>query len=215
MPTEQDRENNLQHAREVAYQCMLEYGVNFTNYELVAKKSGLGLRTLRRYFRNKVELVCDVMQTIGKERYRETCEAMVATISKDACGLEQLRQIHYRMYDLCKNRRSPWLMLSELELFAYDNRISGEILGQYLTETRNSKKYVKQILLKGMKDGSIRTDIDPDAYTTLLANTYVGMLQRMGASRYAETEQSVAAFNEQVDLHVNAVISLLRTRENR
>ena len=39
MPAEQDRENNLQHARLTAYKCMLKYGVIHTDYELIAEKS--------------------------------------------------------------------------------------------------------------------------------------------------------------------------------
>lgn len=210
MPTEQDRENNMQHARRMAYDCMLKYGVNSVSYELLAENSGLGIRTLRRYFRNKVELVCDVMRTVGREQYHAVCEEMMAAIPADASGLEQLRKLYYIMFSFCGTDCSPWLMLSELELFAYENHLSSEILDQYLDEVNNSMKYGKAIILKGIEDGSIRSDIDPDAYTTLLSNTYIGMLQRMEIARYTQTDYSPASFKKQIDLHVETVISFMK-----
>ena len=81
MSTEQIKELNLQRAREAAFECMLEYGVNQTTHEMLAKKVRLGLRTLRRYFPTKVDLVCDVMQSVGKKRYFEMWDGMIAAIS--------------------------------------------------------------------------------------------------------------------------------------
>lgn len=189
---------------------MMEYGVNLTTHEMLAEKLGLGLRTLRRYFRTKVDLVCDVMKTVGSERYRELCSNIMNSISPDNTGLEQLRQLHYCMLDLCKNGHSPILLISELELFGYENRVSAENLSLYLKTVQSSRKSTKQIIIKGMTDGSIRSDIDPDAYTTLLTNTYVGMLQRMEAIRYVTTDYNLSSFEEQVDLHVQAVVEFLR-----
>ena len=65
--------------------------------------------------------------------------------------------------------------------------------------------------MKGIADGSICSAIDPDTYTTLLTNTYVGMLQRMEAVRYTKTDYDLASFEEQVDLHVKAVVAFLRS----
>lgn len=209
MSTEQIREKNLQHAREAAFECMMEFGVNLTSHEMLVKKAGLGLRTLRRYFPTKVDLVCDVMKTVGARRYEEMCAGIMEAISQEDCGLEQLRQMHYEVFALCKNRRSPFLLISELELFAYESRVPAEILSLYLKTIHSSRKYAKQIIEKGIADGSIRSDIDADAYTTLLTNTFVGMLQRMEAVRYTKTDYNLASMEEQVDLHVKAVINML------
>lgn len=210
MSAEEDREINLQRAREVAFECMLEYGVNLTTHEMIAKKLGLGLRTLRRYFRTKVDLVCDVVSTVGSERYNILCSKMIESISPDDTGLEQLKHLHYWMLNLCKEKRSPFLMISELELFGYENYVPDEKLRLYLKTVQDSRKYAKRMLIKGMTDGSIRGDIDPEAYTTLLTNTYVGMLQRMAAVRYTKTDYNLTSIEEQVDLHVEAVMTIMK-----
>ncbi len=193
---------------------MLEYGVNSASYELIAEKSGLSVRTLRRYFRNKVALVCDVMKNVGVERYRLMCKNILAAVDPEDSGLEQLRQVHYRMYYLYEGKRSPWLMISEIELFAYENNVPSDILAYYLRQVHTSRKYCKQILLKGIKDGSIRSDINPDAYAAQLVNTYVGMLQRMQAVRYTQTEYPLASIKEQVYLHVESVVTNLRNPDS-
>lgn len=209
MTTEQMKELNLQRARKVAFECMMEYGVNQTTHEMLAKKVGLGLRTLRRYFPTKVDLVCDVMKTVGSKRYHKMWENIMKAVSPKSCGLEQLQQMLYQLFELCKNGRSPFLLTSELELFAYENHVTAEILGLYLKTIQSSRKYLKQIIKKGIADGSIHSDIDLDAYTILLTNSYVGMLQRMEAVRYTKTDYNLASMKEQVDLYIKLTMDTM------
>ena len=120
--------------------------------------------------------------------------------------MNQLQQMLYELFKLCKTGRSPFLITYELELFAYDNRVSAEILSQYLRTIQSSRKYLKQILQKGIEDGSIRSSIDPEADTTLLTNTYVGMLQRMETVRYTKTDYDLASMETQVDRYIKTAV---------
>ena len=150
------------------------------------------------------------MKTAGSEQYRILCKKIIGSIPSDESGLEQLRHLYHRVFDSCQNRSSPFLLISELELFAYENRVSAENLRLYLETIQSNRIYLKQILSKGISDGSIRKDIDPEAYTTLLTNTYIGLIQRMEAVRYTKTDYNLASFEEQVELYINTIITYLR-----
>ncbi len=210
MPTELDREKNLQHARSVAYDCILEYGIYSTTYEIIAKRSGLGVRTLRRYFRNKTELVCDVMKTIGKERYRNMFKKMSESFSPEDTGLEQLRKFHYLAAKQREHKLSPWIMCSELELFMYEHSVSDEILSLYLKVIGESRQLIKQILIKGIADGSIRSIVDIDAVVASMNNSFVGLLQRLEAVRYVKTDYYLTPAETQIDLFIEGLILYLK-----
>lgn len=206
MSTEQMKELNLQRTREAAFECMMEYGVNRTTHEMLAKKVGLGLRTVRRYFPTKVDLVCDVMKSVGSKRYYEMWDGIMAEISSEDNGLDQIQQMLQQLFAQCKNGRSPFLITYELELFAYENRVSAEILSSYLKTIQSSRRYMKQIIKKGIMDGSIGSYIDPETATTLMTNTYVGMLQRLEAVRYTKTDYNLTSMETQVDRYIKAVV---------
>lgn len=209
MPTELDKEKNLQHAREVAFACILEFGIYSTTYEIIAKRSGLGVRTLRRYFRNKVDLICDVMNTIGKEKYRELFKKMADSFVPGETGLEQLQKFHKLAAGQQGRQRSVWLIRSEYELFMYQNSVSDEVLNRYLQMIGEGRELVKRILKKGIADGSIRDDMDVETWASLMGNSFVGLLQRMEAIRYVKTDSCLVSPQKQIDLYIEVLTKLL------
>ena len=65
MPNEKIRERNIEHVLSTAARCFSERGIEGTTLNELAWESGVSLRSVNRYFKNKTDLVICAYKWLG------------------------------------------------------------------------------------------------------------------------------------------------------
>ena len=203
------KDMNMSLVRRTAFDCILRCGINHVNVEMVAEESGLSIRSIRRYYRNKDDMLCDCIQNYGIDRYNDMCEKLQSQTPRDLNGLQQLKYILYELYDvqhIYPGGISPWLVIAEVEMYIYENKMPQEILEPYIEKLHSNRKFLADTISLGIEDGSICRDIDPSDAADAIAYAYIGMLQRLGVVNYSGHAIDPEYEKKLVEAHISGVL---------
>ncbi|WP_411335376.1 TetR/AcrR family transcriptional regulator [Ruminococcus gauvreauii] len=201
MPTAQDREHNMEAALRAAISCFETVGVSNCTRELIAEKAGLSTRSLQRYFGTLNNLIrIATQQYMGN--FNKQYEKLFRSYRVD--GLTALRQLEFalRMHVYLFQPNMPSVIVMQ-ELEAYWKR-QGEVPYDLFAPrletqrhgyTKRRYGFIRDLLQKGIEDGSFRSDLDLNLTHAWISVSFSGMLFRIAANpeSYDTSEQGISA----------------------
>ena len=137
----------------------MRYGLKSITMDDIARELGISKKTLYQYVDNKTDLIeqifrqrFDMEKVIMQQIQEQSLDAIDEILKIARYVIEELRQISpTTLYDLQKYYRSTWKLMEATHQEHIYNLIRGN-------------------LIRGMKDGNYRTNINPD----IIAKLYVG-----------------------------------------
>ncbi len=178
MPVSDRKEREKQKRRDdiikVAKRLFREKGFTSTSMQDIAAGAELAKGTLYLYFKNKDELVGEILY----ESVQVIARLLDAAMKKGNSGFEKLRSILYAYLDFRINHEEGYFftMLQDyfphIQVLSNDPRLTGHLRLRY--------QMVKDVLETGIRDGSIRPDINPGLTAVVLTQlATASMLQRI------------------------------------
>ena len=156
-------------------------GIETTGMQEIADACNIGIATLYRYYKNKMDLVLDIgtrqwedyhvfARNLRKERHTENLSAA-----------EEL-DFYLEFYmDLYRNHKDLLRFNSNFNIYVNHEKATNEQLRPYLTAISGFGQFFNDLYEKGRRDGTIRTDMPQEK---LFASTAHIMLAV--AVRYAQ-----------------------------
>lgn len=172
------REEIVEEILKAAIKCKYEAGINDVQVTQIAAKASISTRTLNRYFPDKEEMIATASLKYLRDQYEEIVEEYSKLEDLDQMnGLERLirflgMRINHYLSDM-----NYAVVFVDANINCIRSGVRKDTFNVYLgAETR---KLVLEDLSLGIKDGSIRADIDVEVVSALLSSSFNGLMQRM------------------------------------
>ncbi len=199
-----DKEQMIEDILDAAIQCRYQAKtVEEIQITQIAARAGISTRTLHRYFSDKAELLACASNKFLKQKYFDILEGYLSSADPKKNGME-------RLLDFIAVRKNAYIedpVYAAMFVEANINCIravtkSGVNQFDLGNEMRNI--VILNVEL-GMKDGSMRKDLDLSATTLLLSASLNGVIQRMTflfrTDTSDETKRQVAVvFDEYINM---------------
>jgi len=171
------RENQREWILEVAEDLFIQKGIEQITIGDIATASRLTRATIYKYFSNKEEMAQEIFKTVTKD-WRDRNAQEVWTFQGN--GYERLEIFLSNFFaSLFQNPREAGF-IAELN-YLYAKHWSSEMFVEtMLVNLREDRQFVLDSIQRGIEDGSLRADIDPELMLASFFNFLSGMISRFG-----------------------------------
>ena len=215
MPNEHLREQNKQTVLESAMECFKEYGIESTTLEKIAVRSGLTTRSVQRYYLTKSNLAKKVMDRLMDNIYNEIHSIPARQDMKDLNGREQLIKILGIRAEIAATYYKSIFCLNEFELYFTKRIKTAEFYERYKSGSSFVVNLTLRALEKGIKDGSIRKDIDKTAVLDMINLTFGGLLQKIAESRINPSLDIIVRSESQLNSFIEVIRCYLSPKSDK
>lgn len=171
------RENQREAILEAAEDLFILKGIEPVTIGEVADAARLTRATIYKYFSNKEEIAQEIFKTITKV-WRDRNERDVWGFQ--GTGYQRLeRFLNYFFINLFQNPREA-SFVGEFN-YLYAKKLTAAIFVETMLENLvEDKEFVFGCFEQGLKDGSLRSDMDANMGTAVFFNFISGMISRIG-----------------------------------
>ena len=134
-------------------------GIETTGMQEIATACNLGIATLYRYYKNKLDLVLDI-GTRQWEDYGHYARKQRESAHVERMTAAEELEFYLGFYmDLYRNHKDLLRFNSNFNSYVNHEGASAQQLAPYLKAISSIERYFHELYIKGQKDGTIRTDM--------------------------------------------------------
>lgn len=190
MPSEEYKEENMRQVLIAAMCCFEQYGVYTTTLKMIAKKSGLTIRSLSRYFGTKDNLIVKALAFYLDEYNSSAKSIYTAPQYLKLSGYEQIKYMLNQRTTYTIQHPGLTLCVADIESYLAHNQIGEELRPIYNDYMRFMKQVIKSALEKGLEDKTLSSTINIEQTIYFLYETFNCVLKRLPILYYnALTDQ--------------------------
>ncbi len=154
---EKERIMREQYIIEIAQNLFLDKGIEKTTMDDIAAKSGLSKTTLYKYFKSKDELEILVYQKIHEVKMRY----LVQQMEPHENAYKKLETFGFAYYAFFKKNPSYLQFQLKHDYIGINKKnIRKEIINNMIEFFNSDVEYLNSIFIQGVKEGSLRNDLD-------------------------------------------------------
>ena len=176
------KERNKERVVKCALESFIEFGIEKTKVSDIAKKAELTERSVFRYFDAKSDLVFEAVLLFWENVKNKVTLKYRQKIGEEISGIEQVKEVLKAYSEICFTNRQEFVFLHEAESYLYRVGKSELIENKYILSNKTSSNPLEIAIGNGIKDKSIRQDID---LAMLYYNTFdslLGLIQKIAVS---------------------------------
>jgi AcrR family transcriptional regulator len=163
MPNEMIRQQNMQTVLNQAMKLFVENGVENTSFEMIARESGLSLRSVQNYYHTKNDLIAAVLEFGLAIELREMKDFICTDTYRNKIGAEQILTIITVAYNKAVEKAAVISCATQMQHIlsrASDNESKPLLAGncQYIMEQ------IQKAFDKGLQDGSITRQMEASLF---------------------------------------------------
>lgn len=178
---EKDAENEAirrKHLLETGLKLFSKYGIENVNLQTIADEAGVGIATLYKYYRNKVNLVNAVSANMWKTVWDESTMKLGADVL-DSYNAYQLIEAYFDLIiQLYKEHPEILRFSSYYKTYMNLENVEKAENNEHLNTLAPISVIFHNLYEKAQIDKSIRTDVDEHTLFTMVALTMLGMAER-------------------------------------
>jgi len=172
---------------EITMQLILERSINGVTIVDITKKVGISRVTFYKYYNSIHEIAFDIQIKI----LSEIMDYLEMEASRGKNGAEKLRNHCNYFIDLFKTNRDKIRFIAIFDHTYGTSFPTPELQEIYRELILNFRKPLKEIVLLGIQDGSLRKDLDPELLTLTIAHSLWGLVQRLATRKNLFNENSL------------------------
>lgn len=156
----------------------------------IAKKSGIGVASLYRYFSTKEALAVEV----GKLWWRQIKEFLKPRFESEEFleknGIGRIEAILDAYSELFGKKRDFLLFLDDFDAFCLKEKVEKEKLDGYQAETADFYRPYAEALALGRRDGSVRDGIDERLTYLTVNHAMLALLRKAAAGKILSQDEN-------------------------
>jgi TetR/AcrR family transcriptional regulator len=177
-----EREARRRFILDAARRILASKGVESATMEEIASASGYTRRSLYAYFRNREEILLEVLS----EDLRDRWALQKMAVARGATALEKVRIWAQVLYEV--SRANPQTL--QLQVYAdfrgiNRKRIRSEIFSRFQPINQDLAEGLREILRMGIADGSLRPDLNIDLCITNFVHSFRAILHHALTPSYS------------------------------
>lgn len=160
---------------EEAEKQFIENGIANTHMKDIAESIGINRRTLYRYYTTKEELAFEI-EMIVMEKIQNYLNEKIKD-ENDKNGFEKLCSYfeNVNVFDI----RDQLKFTAEFDRYFSDEYPNKELEKKFLESIEPTKEKLYQYIDEGIKDGSLRNDLDTEDIYHFISQNFISMFQRL------------------------------------
>ena len=175
MTRAEERQLNYGTILNAAIDCFLTEGIDKTSVNDIAQKSGLTPMSVYRYFGNKQTIAVSAANHLLREYLAEHTARCIELSRPSERGYDEFARIVRAYIDTYEAHPEYIRFLQEMTAYSLRESISEQIDYMHFAFPDSPlNKPAYQALLRGIKDGSVRNDIDLPRVSQTLTNLLTG-----------------------------------------
>ncbi|NCB91535.1 MAG: TetR/AcrR family transcriptional regulator [Clostridia bacterium] len=179
MNTADYRRENIERALEATLQLGIEVGVAELSQKDIAEKSKLSIKSIKRYFNTKTDLIFQVSKMILKRNYEEIMDLYYAQHPEKENGKKRLEMLvkAHNLYVLREYKTTIFMMNADI-FCRYHDDTQGKFWKEF-RHTNSLQQGIKKMIQIGQEDGSIRRELPGGEFEYFVTTLCVGFVERM------------------------------------
>ncbi|MFA6796920.1 MAG: TetR/AcrR family transcriptional regulator [Bacilli bacterium] len=203
-------QNKLNFIIAEAKKLMVKSSIDEVTMQVLAKDLGIGEATLYRYFGKKENIVINVAISMWKDISSQYFENI--DITSDLTGIECVRRYLNSFKNLYENDLNFILFIKNFDNYIQKSGMTIEQLNEYNNLFEQLKDKFIVYFKKGIADGTIRSDIDPEIYYYSASHSIQNLIIKLASKPIIEADTRVNHL-EQIQMAIDAFILLVSTKE--
>ena len=182
------KEENKNRVINQALISFIKYGIEGAKISEIAKESGVTERSVFRYFKTKADLVLETSFLFWEKTMGYVDSKCETQIMDNLLGIEQIEYVLYRYADMYFLKRKELVFVHEAE--SYLNRYGTALLvaNKYPAPYEESTGPLASAIRNGLKDGTVRSDLDIPMLYSNTFNGLLGLIQKLAITGINEKE---------------------------
>lgn len=211
MSHEERREQNIEKVLQQSWLCFQKYGIEATRLGIIAECSGVTTRSIQRYFGTKDELLLASIIFYIDKAVDYSKEMFCEWDSVHKTGLEQVKMFFEIQEMYFRYEYQSFLLFAELEIYFYKKGVSEEMAKNHIHYLKYVRDLFENAVECGMRDGTIRSDINLDVMGTMIMSAYGGMMRRLPMMYKNMAVKDVVDAEVQLQEFAKMIISYLKS----
>ncbi len=174
----QKAERKQQVTRE-ALRVFLADGIEPSTMNDVARQSGIGVASVYRYFTTKQELVIESAKLFWQENILQIYTRHERQTDSLKSGLDRVSNLLGIYLELFDHAQDFFRFLEQFDLFVQREKIEPAMLASYDESLLDIRHLFEQALASGIRDGSIRPDIELAVFCSTVPQAILAFAQKL------------------------------------
>lgn len=207
MIPEERREQNRLKILEVSTVLFIKQGVLTTTIAQIAKAAHVVDKTVLNIFGTKDSLVAAVMVRLSQTMISHLEEQISQKEYLALNGLAQIMFLQTERARILQNNPEQLLLLSEVKVMAARDVAGKEITQNYMENLTYLYRIFEAALDRGIRDGSIRADLEKDSILSMLVPTFRAFLQQLAQVKLNREFSRLVQAEKELQMYLNAIYS--------
>ena len=182
MPNEQTRLDNLDCVYKAAYELFIENGVENTTKVMLVRKTCLSLSSVNRYFPSKLDCVVGTARWLSHNMEEPNFFSLEHVFGSTHSGYGDLESYMNQTKALFYENPKLFVFCIECRAYVFRNSKDRKRDCEAIRQAFGASRFIENIFIRGIKDGSIRGMLDPKKEAIILREAYIDFLASVALS---------------------------------
>ncbi len=157
---------------------VLKEGLSGLTIAGLARELNIGEATIYRYFGTRTKLIVKIGVSLWQDTY-----TILKNNKKCSNAFEDIESFFNIFYKLFVDNKNNYKVIDEFDQMLSKKTISKDLLVEYNDTILKVKRIFDEFYKQGIEDGSVRSDIDPDAFYYSATHMLLGLCKKL-ATQY-------------------------------
>lgn len=195
----------------VALAVFSTQGIEATTMVDVANAAHIGVASVYRYYKTKFDLALEAAIVLWKDQINPYFMSVIDESYHQETGLNQVMRFLKVTSRLVQETPQALRFLEYFDNFIVSQAIDHIRLESYGNSVGLAKPVFMEALTKGIQDGSIRTDLDQEAFYLTITHTLMSLSQKLILRGEVVDSDDLVGKLQQIDLVIEMAKTYIKT----
>ncbi len=202
MVSQERREFNRREILTASIKLFALQGIAATTISQIAKAAHVVDRTVLNIFGSKDNLLLEVMTGLSGLLSGRLENLIASERYRTAVGLEQVMLLQRERAAILLQEPEMLLLLSEMKIWAARTHAENELVQRYTNDVHYMESIFCSALETGIRDGSIRGELNIPAALSILVTAYRAVLQQLAQNQIERETSTPVPVETELELYL-------------
>lgn len=192
-----------------ALELFLENGINETKITDIAEKSGIGVASIYRYFKNKTNILICAATLFWQKEINKYYERYNNEDFKKLNGLDKIKNLLYLFLEIYNNEPEFFAFLEQFDNYIKTQHVPKDVLKNYEKNIIGLKDLILVSVEQGKKEGLIRKDLNSIKFYMTITHSLMSLCQKLILRGDILESDNIISDNEQIELLITMSLNYI------
>lgn len=196
-----------------AVEIFKKQGIEDTKMTDIAKRAGVGVASVYRYFITKLDLVIEAARMFWDEKITELCDYYTQETFLNKSGIIKVKEILEVFLKLFQDDQDFIKFIYEFDSYVVREKISAEKLKFYEENILDLKLIIVSAFESGKEDGTIRSDINIEQFYFTITHALMSLCQKLVLRGHVLKSDQCVDGEAQIKMIIDMAVGYIENKE--